>query len=318
MRDRSISEGSHRDEQKRTPTLVPPRVTGHKPGVSVPQIFDRQLRRLRRDRAAPDFAEHSFLRDAIVEALLDRLDLVTRPFVHALDLGCADGSLGGALARRGIKVTSCDAGAAFAAVAGGTQADEDALPFAPESFDLIVSAGVLDTVNDLPGALVQCRRALKPDGLFLAGFVGAGSLPRLKAAVAAADAAAGGAVPARFHPGIDVRAAGDLLARCGFVLTVADGERLEVGYADPLRLMRDLRGMAAGNQLSGQTGPWIGRARLAALGDAFMAQAGADGRVREHFELLFMTGWSPGPDQPQPAKRGSATASLMAALKPKT
>jgi SAM-dependent methyltransferase len=301
--------------RKKSPPLVPPGVTGHKPGVSVPQIFDRQLRRLRRDRAAPGFADHAFLRDAMVEALLDRLDLVTRRFTHALDLGCADGALGRALAQRGIAVTSCDAGALFARAADGTQADEDALPFAPESFDLIVSAGVFDTVNDLPGALVQCRRALKPDGLFLAGFVGAGSLPRLKAAVAAADATAGGAVPARFHPGIDVRAAGDLLARAGFVLTVADGERLEVGYADPLRLMRDLRGMAAGNQLAGQGGPWIGRARLAALAEAFMADADAQGRVRERFELVFMTGWSPGADQPQPAKRGSATASLAAALK---
>ena len=283
--------------------------------MSVPQIFDRALRRLRRDRAAADFAAHAFLRDAMAEALLDRLDLVKRDFVDALDLGCADGSLGRALGERGIAVTSCDAGAIFARAAGGTQADEDALPFAPESFDLIVSAGVLDTVNDLPGALVQCRRALKPDGLFLAGFVGAGSLPRLKAAVAAADSAAGGGVPARFHPGIDVRAAGDLLGRAGFVLTVADGERIDVGYSDPLRLMHDLRGMAAGNQLSGQAGPALGRARLAALIEAFMADAGPDGRVREHFELVFMTGWSPGPDQPQPARRGSATASLATVLK---
>jgi len=283
--------------------------------VSVPEIFDRKLRRLRRDRAALHFAEHSFLRDAIVEALLDRLDLVTRRFDRALDLGCADGSLGRALTARGVHVTSCDAGARFAAVAHGIQADEDSLPFEPASFDLIVSAGVLDTINDLPGALVQCRRALKPDGLFLAGFVGAGSLPRLKAAVAAADDLAGGAVPARFHPGIDVRAAGDLLGRTGFVLTVADGERLDVGYGDALRLMCDLRGMAATSQLAGQIGPWIGRARLAALADAFTAQAGADARVREHFELVFMTGWSPGPDQPQPARRGSASASLAAALK---
>jgi len=299
----------------RESALVPSARTGQKPGVSVPEIFDRRLRRFRRDRAAPGFADHAFLRDAIVDALLDRLDLVTRPFDRALDLGCADGSLGRALMARGMQVTSCDAGAVFATNADGIQADEDALPFEPGSFDLIVSAGVLDSVNDLPGALIQCRRALKPDGLFLAGFVGAGSLPRLKAAVAAADDQAGGAVPARFHPGIDVRAAGDLLGRAGFVLTVADSERLEVGYPDALRLIRDLRGMAATSQLAGQAGPWIGRARLAALADAFAAQAGVDARVRERFELVFMTGWSPGPDQPQPAKRGSATASLAAALK---
>jgi SAM-dependent methyltransferase len=283
--------------------------------VSVPEIFDRRLRRLRRDRAQPGFADHAFLRDAIVDGLLDRLSIVTRPFARALDLGCADGSLTRALSAREIEIVACDSGARFAAAQGGVQADEDALPFEPASFDLIVSAGALDTVNDLPGALIQCRRVLRPDGLFLAGFVGAGSLPKLRAAVSAADEAMGGAVPARFHPAIDVRSSGDLLARAGFVLTVADSEPLDVGYANVFRLIDDLRGMAATNQLAGQGPPRFGRARLAALADAFAAQADDDGRVREHFELVFMTGWAPGPDQPQPARRGSAKTSLAQALR---
>jgi SAM-dependent methyltransferase len=287
--------------------------TGTSPRVEPPEIFSRQLRRFRRDRAATRYAEHSFVRDAIVEGLLDRLDLVTRTFESALDLGSADGSLTRALQARGMTVTKVDAGARFAE--GGVQADEDRLPFAPASFDLILSAGVLDQVNDLPGALIQCRRALRPDGLFLAGFVGAGSLPKLKRALLEADQAAG-AVPQRIHPLVDVRAAGDLLTRAGFVLTVADGEGLDVGYADPFRLMADLRGMAATNMLAGQTPPALSRRRLAAMADAFAAQADADGRVRERFELVFMTGWAPGPDQPQPARRGSATASLASALKP--
>lgn len=209
-----------------------------------------------------------------------------------------------------------DAGARFAE--GGVQSEEDRLPFAPESFDLIVSAGVLDSVNDLPGALIQCRRALKPDGLFLAGFVGAGSLPRLRKALLEADQAAGGAIPQRVHPLIDVRAAGDLLTRAGFVLTVADSESLDVGYADPLRLMTDLRGMAGTNVLADQAPPRLTRGRLTHIAHSFAAQAGPDGRVRERFELVFMTGWAPGPNQPQPARRGSATASLAAALKPKS
>lgn len=300
--------------------IIPPLSRAASPGTSprivdVPEIFDRQLRRLRRDRAQPGFATHAFLRDAIVEGLLERLDLVTRRFGDALDLGCADGSLGRALAARGAAVTACDAGAAFAAGAGGVRCDEDRLPFAPASFDLIVSAGVLDTVNDLPGALIQCRRALRPDGLLLAGFVGAGSLPKLRAAVTAADDAIGGAVPARIHPGIDVRAAGDLLGRAGLTLTVADSEPLDVGYPDLSRLIADLRGMAGTSLLAGQRPPWFGRKRLALLAEAFAAQADADGRVREHFELMFITGWAPGPNQPQPARRGSATASLAAMLK---
>jgi SAM-dependent methyltransferase len=285
---------------------------GTSPAVEPSEIFDRDLRRLRRDRAAPRFAEYSFVRDAIVEGLLDRLDLVKRDFGHALDLGTANGGLADSLRKRGIEVTTSDAGARFAGA--GLQCDEDRLPFPPESFDLIVSAGVLDSVNDLPGALIQCRRALKPDGLFLAGFVGAGSLPFLKRALLAADEAAGGGVPQRVHPSIDVRAAGDLLTRAGFVLTVADSEPLDVGYGDPFRLMTDLRGMAAANMLAGQRLP-LTRGRLAHLAQSFADAAGPDGRLRERFELVFMTGWAPGPDQPQPARRGSATASLAAALR---
>ena len=285
---------------------------GTSPAVEPPEIFDRNLRRLRRDRAAPRFRDYSFVRGAIVEGLLDRLDLVTRRFESALDLGTADGSLADALRARGIEVVASDAGARFAA--GGAQCDEDRLPFEPASFDLILSAGVLDSVNDLPGALIQCRRALRPDGLFLAGFAGAGSLPFLKRALLDADAAAGGGIPQRVHPSIDVRAAGDLLTRAGFVLTVADSEPLDVGYGDPFRLMTDLRGMAATNILAGERLP-LTRGRLASIAESFAAKAGPDGRLRERFELVFMTGWSPGPDQPQPAKRGSATASLTAALK---
>lgn len=277
-----------------------------------PEIFDRALRRLRRDRAAPDFHRHSFLRDAIVEGLLDRLDLVKRRFAHALDLGTADGSLARALRARGIEVIASDAGALFAGE--GVQCDEDRLPFAPESFDLIVSAGVLDSVNDVPGALIQCRRALKPDGLFLAGFVGAGSLAWLRRALIEADQIAGGAVPQRVHPLIDVRAAGDLLTRAGFALPVADGESLDVGYGNPMRLLADLRGMAGSNLLAGPKPP-LTRARLESLASSFAACAGPDGRLRERFELVFMTGWAPGPDQPQPARRGSATTSLAAALR---
>jgi len=288
---------------------------GTSPAVQPPEIFDRHLRRLRRDRAAPNFGKYSFIRDEIVDGLLDRLDLVKRKFEHALDLGTADGSLARALRARGIRVTATDAGARFAG--DGIQCDEDRLPFTPESFDLIVSAGVLDSVNDLPGALIQCRRILKPDGLFLAGFVGAGSLPWLRRALLEADQAAGGAVPQRVHPLVEVRSAGDLLTRAGFVLTVADGESLDVGYADPFRLMADLRGMAATNLLTGKAPP-LTRGRLSSLAYSFAAHADEDGRLRERFELLFMTAWAPGPNQPQPARRGSATASLAAALRPDT
>lgn len=285
----------------------------HKSLMAAPEIFDRGLRRLRRDRAATIFGGHSFLFDHIADGLIERLDSVKRDFRLALDLGCHDGRLGRALAGRGIETVACDAGFGFARQAGGIQCDEDRLPFADHSFDLVVSAGVLDQVNDLPGSLVLIRRMLKPDGLFLAGFAGAGSLPRLRQATMAADMIAGEAVGSRMHPLIDVRAAGDLLARAGFALPVADGERLVVRYGNPLNIVSDLRGMAMANSLRDREAHGYGRTRLGLLIQHLAAQA--EEKTAETFEIVFMTGWAPGPGQPQPAARGSGTASLAAALK---
>lgn len=281
--------------------------------MSDAEIFDRSLRRRRRDRAARLFAAHDFLRAHIAEELLDRLEGVTRRFTRALDLGCLDGALADRLSAR-MQVVRADAGFAFARAAGGVQCDEDRLPFADGSFDLILAAGGLETVNDLPGCLALVRRLLAPDGLFLGALVGAGSLPRLRAAVLAADLTSGVAAP-RIHPQIDVRAAGDLLARAGLRMTVADGDRLTVRYADPLRLIGDLRGMAGTNLLRGARPP-LARAALPALFERFAADADADGRTAETIEIVYLTGWSPAADQPKPARRGSATHSLAEALRP--
>ncbi len=279
--------------------------------------FDRSLRRLRRDRAAPRFAEADYLHRHAADDLLDRLDMVTRRFEHALDLGCGGDLLGSALRARGIRVISADAGLRFAAAAGGVQCDEDRLPFADRAFDLVVSVGVLDSVNDLPGALALIRRALRPDGLFLGAFVGAGSLGRLRAAMLAADAAEGGAAAPRIHPQIDVRSAGDLLTRAGFALPVADSTGIDVRFPHLFGLVADLRRMGATNILAARSGRPIGRAGLAAAAADFAAGAEADGKIVEHFDIIHLSGWAPAPDQPQPARRGSATASLASALKPR-
>ena len=272
--------------------------------------FDRALRRLRRDRAAASGGDADYLFRHMADELVERLDLVQRPFAEALDLGCAGGHLSRALRARGLAVTSMDAGAAFAA--GGIQADEDRLPIPPESFDLVISAGALDSVNDLPGALVQIRRVLRPDGLFLAAFVGASSLPRLRRAMIEAQDEA----TPRIHPQIDVRAAGDLLGRAGFALPVADSETLTVRFSSFASLVADLRAMGATNILTDRSRRPLGRLGLAAATAAFEAQADADGKIAERFEIVHMMGWAPAPDQPRPARRGSASASLADALKP--
>jgi SAM-dependent methyltransferase len=270
-------------------------------------IFDRATRRLRRDRAARLFSRHDFLRAAMLDGITDRLETVKRDFSDVLDLGCFDG----AFTLPGARIARCDAGRAFAHAAGGVQADEDRLPFADGAFDCVVSAGVLDQVDDLPGALTLARRALRPDGLFLAAFVGAGSFPTLRRAFASAEQ---DRPAARLHPQIDVRSAGDLLVRAGFALPVADIESLDVGYPDLFRLLADLRGMAATNVLADRTP--LPMAALARAAEAFSAQAGSDGRIREHIQIVYLTGWAPDPSQPRPARRGSATASLAQALKP--
>jgi len=271
-----------------------------------PEIFDRAARRLRRDRAAPIYAEHDFLRAAMLDGIAERLDAVKRDFADILDLGCFDGAF---VPPPNSGVTRIDAGRLFAARAGGIRADEDLLPVEPESFDLIVSAGVLDSVNDVPGALAQIRHALRPDGLFLGAFVGGTSLPTMRASFLQAEA---DRPAARFHPMIDVRSAGDLLVRAGFALPVADGETLSVRYPDLFRLIGDLRGMAATNVLRGRVP--LARSALAAAAAAFAERADPDGRTAERFDLIFLTGWAPSPDQPKPARRGSATVSLAAAL----
>jgi SAM-dependent methyltransferase len=285
--------------------------------VSEDLPFDRHLRRLRRDRAAAAAdADSDFLVRLAADEILERLDLVTRPFARALDLGTGRGYLAGRLRARGLDVVQLDAGGRFAAAAGAVEADEDRQPMGDGVFDLVVSAGALDTVNDLPGALLLARRALRPDGLFLAAFAGAGSLPRLRAAMAAADEAEGAAAP-RIHPQIDVRAAGDLLQRAGFALPVVDSERVEVRYCGLAALVADLRAMGATNILAARSRKPLGRRGYAAAIAAFAAEAEGDGKTRERFEILHLSGWAPSPDQPQPARRGSATASLAAVLERK-
>jgi hypothetical protein len=153
------------------------------------------------------------------------------------------------------------------------------------------------------------RRALRPDGLFLGAFIGGGSLGAARTAFREAEA---DRPAARFHPMIDVRSAGDLLVRAGFALPVADSETINVRYPDLFRLIGDLRGMAGSNVLRGRVP--LARRTIAAAANAFADRADPDGRVTERFDLIFLTGWAPSPDQPKPARRGSATASLASAL----
>jgi SAM-dependent methyltransferase len=265
-------------------------------GIANDGPFDRALRRLRRGRAAAGRDAADYLVRHMADELVERLELVTRPFSDALVLGPGE-YLPERLRGRGLEVAL-------------SEADEDRLPFASPTFDLILSAGSLDTVNDLPGALIQIRRALRPDGLFLAAFIGAGSLPRLRRAMRAAEEAECRPASPRIHPQIDVRAGGDLLTRAGFALPVADCQTLNVRFSALRTLLADLRAMGATNILSARDRRPFGRIGLAAATADFEEPGG----TAERFEIVHLSGWAPGPDQPRPAARGSGSVSLADAL----
>ncbi len=221
------------------------------------EVFNRQTVRRHRDRAAAGLDDHDFLFRESAERLCDRLLDVKRTFPMALDLGCHTGQLarmldagGGAGGPGGIDtLIQCDLSPAMAKRAGPLvlAADEEALPFAGETFDLIISNLSLHWVNDLPGALAQIRRALKPDGLFLASMLGGETLRELRRALAEAEIADEGGLSPRISPMAEVRDAGGLLLRAGFALPVADTDTLTVMYEDPMRLMADLRAMGEAN-----------------------------------------------------------------------
>ncbi|HEX3952148.1 MAG TPA: methyltransferase domain-containing protein [Stellaceae bacterium] len=286
-------------------------------------LFDRRAWRLHRDRAARRSRQGGepvdFLHAEIADRLLDRLDVVNREFPAALDLGARDGRLAGALmGRRGtVSVVAAEPAAAFAASAPAPRivADPELPPFADASFDLIASNLALHWTGDLPGVLVQLRRALKPDGLLLAAMFGGSTLVELRTSLFEAELAEEGGVSPRVSPAIELAHAAALLQRAGFALPVADSETVTVSYPDMLALLRDLRGMGETNALAARR-PFLRRATLARAAMIYAERfAEPDGRIPATFEILFLCGWSPHASQPKPLPRGSATTRLADALK---
>jgi SAM-dependent methyltransferase len=285
-------------------------------GMDQMLVFDRAAVRLHRDRAAATVGDVAdILRDA-AERLLDRLDDTTRVFTRALDIG-GRGVVAPILRERGIETVSCDLSPAMAALNGGpaVTADEEFLPFAPASFDLIVASLSLHWVNDLPGALAQIRRILRPDGLLLASLLGGRTLEELRLCLLEAESEVAGGASPRVSPSMETRDAGALLQRAGFALPVADADLIDVSYPDALALMRDLRGMGETNATAGRTRRFTRREvvlRAAAIYARRFARP--DGRIRASFEIVTLTGWAPAPSQPQPLRPGSAAARLADAL----
>jgi SAM-dependent methyltransferase len=277
------------------------------------RVFDRSLVRRRRDRAAATVGQVAPVLDAAAERLLDRLDDTTRRFGRALEIG-GRGVVAPLLRARGIPlVVSMDLSAGMAAQAGGlpVAGDEETLPFAAESFDLIVASLSLHWVNDLPGALVQIRRALRPDGLFIASLPGLGTLQELREALAAAETTLRGGLSPRVSPFPELRDLAGLLQRAGFALPVADAETLPIRYRTPLALLHDLRAAGEANAVLARDGRIPPRALLPMALAALPRDAEG---IPATLRLLVMTGWAPHESQSKPARPGSANARLAEAL----
>jgi SAM-dependent methyltransferase len=290
-----------------------------------PQPFDRRLLRARRRRAAA-LGPATFLLERVVQDLSDRLAAVTRRFACAVDLGTPGAALRRALAAGGqvetIVAANADGALALSPHVSvmergvlAVAADEEALPFRAGALDLVVSALALQLCNDLPGTLVQIRRALQPDGLLLAALVGGDTLTELRQAMAVAEAEIEDGVSPRVAPFVDVRAAGALLQRAGFALPVTDVDRLTVRYANPLALMHDLRCMAATNALTERSRRPLKRAVLQRMLEVYAERfADADGRIRATFDIVWLSGWVPHESQQKPLAPGSAQQRLADAL----
>ncbi len=279
------------------------------------QVFDRRAVRRHRDRAAAGLSDYDFLFHQANEIILDRLDDIRREFPRVLDLGCRTGGLAEALrSRAGVEmVVQSDLSQAMVSQTDGLGlvSDEEFSPFAPETFDLVVSCLNLHWVNDLPGALIQIRQSLKPDGLFLAALFGGETLTELRQALLEAEVETMGGAGPRISPMTDIRDAGGLLQRAGFALPVADTQTLTVSYGSALKLMHDLRGMGESHAAVSRRKTFTRRDTLARTAAIYEERfAGEDGRLPATFEIIMLTGWAPSPDQPQPLARGSGQVSL--------
>ncbi len=271
--------------------------------AEVPKIFDKKQRARQRQRAKAGFTQADFLFRRAGEQLLDRLDDITRTFPTAIDLTSHSGVLREMLAGRGGIETLIETDIIPPAA---IMCDEELLPFAPASIDLIMSNLSLHHVNDIPGALTQMQRSLKPDGLLLATLFGGHTLHELRESFTAVEMEMSGGATPHISPFVDVRDAGNLLGRAGFALPVADSEMLTVTYENAFALMHDLRQMGEGNLLADRRKTCTSRQLFLSVAEHYQQHSSdAEGRISATFELVTLTAWAPHTNQQKPAKRGS-------------
>ncbi len=287
-----------------------------------PRLFNRDLLRTRLNRAAAVYANADFLKRRAAGDAVVRLEAIMRDFPLAVDLGARNGAFADALALSDAKprvghLIEADLSSAMLSGRAGPRlvADEERLPFAFGSLDLVISTLSLHWTNDVVGALIQIRRALKPDGLFIGSMLGGATLTELRQSMLAAEAELTGGAGPRVSPFADAYDAAGLLQRSGFALPVADVDRVTVRYAHPLKLLADLRAMGETSVLAERHPRQLTRQVLARAFELYIEKfAEPDGRVPATFEILTLTGWAPDPSQQKPLKPGSAKMRLADAL----
>jgi SAM-dependent methyltransferase len=283
------------------------------------ELFDRRLLRKRRDRFAGEIAAHGFLLAHVAAEIAERLGAILRDFPLALDLGAYDGTLGRAVAALphvgAMLYAESAPRLALRCPRPAFACDEDLLPLKEGSLNLVISGLALHRVNDLPGALIQIRRALHPDGLFMGAALGGRSLAELRNALLAAEAEETGGASPRIAPFADVRDYGALLQRAGFALPVSDAEMLRLTYPDPRALMQEIRTLGGGNVLASRKRAPLSRRTLDRAEAIYRERYGtADGRIAASFEIVYLSGWAPHESQQKPLPPGSAKQRLADAL----
>ncbi len=272
------------------------------------QIFDRRLLSLKRKRAAANFSDTDFLFEWAIRNLRDRLEIIKRDFENVLQIGA-----------RGEPILDhaliCDINNAFQP---SLICDEEFLPFAPQSLDLIISALNMHSINDLPGALIQIKHALKADGLFIAALFGGETLYELRSALSSAEMEIRGGVSPRVFPFADKQELGALLQRAGFALPVVDSEIVTVTYEHMFKLLADIRGMGEGNIIKARDKHYVGKEFFMKAAQHYAEHfSESDGRIVASFEIIFMIGWAPHENQQKPMRPGSAQERLANALSTK-
>ena len=286
-----------------------------------PQLFDRALLRQHRNRSASRIQDYSFLASRAFDDMLDRVESITRDFERTLILGGGPG-LVDMIGKRPVRdkldwVGQSDIATNIARQLDGTRLvlDEELLPIADETLDLVLAPLGLHWTNDLPGVLVQINRALKPDGFFAGALFGGSTLTELRQSLMAAENELSGGVSARVSPLAGTFDMAALLQRAGFAMPVADIDRVTVRYDNVFKLMQDLRGMGETSVLSDRSRKPATRALFIRAAEIYAERfADADGRIRASFEIVHFGGWAPHPDQPKPKRPGSATTRLADAL----